>query len=85
MLIALDYDGTFTHDPKFWVHFVSLAKIAGHEVICVTMRYRHEAIDMPCEVIYTSRKAKGPYMESLGRKPDVWIDDAPHWILQSSA
>ena len=43
---------------------------------CVTMRYPTEPIDMPCDVFYTSRKAK-----AMAFKADVWIDDSPHWLL----
>lgn len=84
MRIALDHDRTYTLDPVLWDAWVDHAKKRGHEVVCVTMRYPHEPIQMPCEVIYTSRGAKAPFMAALGRMPDVWIDDAPHWILESS-
>lgn len=67
-----------------WNAWINLARDSGHEVICVTMRYPHEAVDMPCEVIYTSREAKAPVMARLERYPDVWIDDMPHFILSSS-
>jgi hypothetical protein len=38
MKIALDYDGTYTVDPQFWEDFITLAKVRGHEVVCVTKR-----------------------------------------------
>ena len=82
MKIALDYDGTFTEDPVLWKKFVALAESRGHEVICVTMRYPHEPVpvEVPCRVIYTSRKAK-----AIAVNMDVWIDDSPRWLLQDSA
>jgi len=63
-----------------------MVKAAGHEVIIVTMRHEHEPVDMrmDCMVYYTCRKAKRPFMQSLGIKIDVWIDDNPHWIDQDS-
>ncbi len=85
MLLALDYDGTYTADPALWEGFIRDARIAGHEVICVTMRYPSEPIEMSCETVYTSRQAKMSFMNSIGRLPDVWIDDKPHWIFQASA
>ena len=85
MIIALDYDGTYTADPHFWRSFIESAQDNGHTVICVTMRYPDEHIEMPCEVIYTSRKAKVPFMGSIGRSVSVWIDDSPHWLLENSA
>jgi hypothetical protein len=41
MLISLDYDNTYTLDPKFWDMFVKNAISSGHRVICCTMRYEH--------------------------------------------
>lgn len=81
MRLSLDYDNTYTLDPAFWDLFCIAAIGAGHEVVCVTMRHPDEPIEMPCEVIYTSRRAKVPFMEERGVKVDVWIDDAPHWLL----
>lgn len=76
--IALDYDGTYTRDPKLWDSFIAQAQERGHVVTIVTMRYQNykETIkDAPCEVIYTGRQAKqGKYLA------DIWIDDQPHLI-----
>jgi hypothetical protein len=79
MRIAIDYDGTYTADPKLWNVFIAHAEQAGHEVTCVTMRYPHETIEMPCKVVYTSRRAKAKAFDA-----DIWIDDKPHWLLQDS-
>lgn len=64
-----------------WTAFINAAKARGHDVLCCTMRFPHEAIEMPCEVIYTSRQAKAPFLAEIGKYPDVWIDDMPHFIL----
>lgn len=78
MLIALDYDKTYTLDSEFWNQFVENVKRRGHDVKIVTMRYPHEEIlNAPCDVIYTSRNAKNKFINA-----DVWIDDSPHWIYQ---
>lgn len=84
MLIALDYDDTYTRDPVFWDQFLELAVSTGHRVICLTMRYPEEAVSLSCEVFYTSRKAKKPYAAALMLHVDIWIDDAPHFILMDS-
>lgn len=84
MLIALDHDGTYTADPAMWDQFIAQAALRGHEILCVTMRYPGEAVSVPCEVVYTSRAAKAKHMVGLGRVPDIWIDDKPHWIYQDS-
>jgi hypothetical protein len=80
MLIALDYDKTYTTDPTLWDGFVRLAQTRGHEVKIVTMRKPDEAVnDVPVDVVYTSRKAKASVV-----KADIWIDDSPNWIYQDS-
>ena len=82
MLIALDYDGTYTEDPDLWDRFIQSAKERGHRIICVTMRYPGEPVGtIGIEVIYTSRRAKKPHLEAAGVSVDIWIDDNPHWIL----
>lgn len=84
MLIALDYDDTYSRDPVFWDRFLQLAASSGHRVICLTMRYPEEAVSLSCDVFYTSRKAKKPFAENLLLHVDIWIDDAPHFILMDS-
>jgi hypothetical protein len=87
MIIALDYDNTYTADPKLWDRFIKDAEANGHTVKIVTMRYPPGADDYPsetiknapCEVIYTSRIAKAKIV-----KADIWIDDSPHWIFQDA-
>lgn len=79
MKIALDHDGTYSEDPAFWDGVIALAAKHGHEMVCVTMRYPSEPVEMPIEVIYTSRQAKADHFRA-----DVWIDDAPHWIFNAS-
>lgn len=80
MLIALDYDKTYTLDPILWDKFVDSAINSGHEVKIVTMRFPHEEISVNnVEVIYTSRKAKIGFIQ-----PDIWIDDSPGWIYQDA-
>lgn len=85
MLIALDYDRTYTLDPQFWNDFVKATKDRGHKIICITMRFPEEKIEkMLCEIIYTSRNAKRRYAEEKDIHVDIWIDDSPHWILTDS-
>lgn len=91
MLIALDYDETYTEDPLMWDRFIRLAIASGHAVICVTMRYEvesaevRESIGKLCAVYCTGRRAKLEYMTEVGRIPDVWIDDSPMFITQGAA
>lgn len=80
MLIALDYDKTYTADPVLWNDFIQSAQDRGHVVKIVTMRRPDEVIiEPPVEVVYTSRKAKATIVNA-----DIWIDDSPHWTYQDS-
>ncbi|MBT7091354.1 MAG: hypothetical protein HN932_12865 [Candidatus Marinimicrobia bacterium] len=87
MIIALDYDETMTKDPAMWRQFCTLAQGRGHDVILVTMRYKHRepvntALASWCNrVIYTGRQAKAPYLlEHYKIMPDIWIDDFPFGV-----
>ena len=91
MLIALDYDRTYTLDPVFWNRFINGCKVFGHTVVVATMRYagtwEEEDVlaaleDKVDRVVFTSRKAKKPFLEELGIFPDVWVDDNPRWIYE---
>jgi hypothetical protein len=80
MLIALDYDKTYTAAPCLWDRFIADAIDSGHSVVIVTMRYPTEEIpDVGIPVVYTSRSAKSKVV-----KADIWIDDSPHWIYEDS-
>jgi hypothetical protein len=91
MIIALDYDGTYTEDPDFWKNFIVAAEAKGHRVIIVTMRYASEGIKKDLEsfvgnenVFYSSRTAKRPYMKNIGIKPNIWIDDHPQSVFMDA-
>ena len=81
MLIALDYDGTFTRDPDFWNGFIGNCATFGHEVVCATMRHESEPITMICPVIYTARQPKMAFLAEKGINPDIWIDDMPQLLF----
>lgn len=92
MLIALDYDETYTADPEFWDMVISAAEYRGHTVICATMRHEHEGADVIAalgkkveKIIFTGRKAKHEFVQKAGYYPSVWVDDSPHWLFQDSA
>lgn len=85
MRIALDYDDTYTKDPTLWNKFINLVRSRHHEIVICTCRgtlYNEDMI-FPSNMIiyYTSGKSKKPYMESIGIKIDVWIDDCPEMLL----
>lgn len=86
MLIALDYDGTYTADPVLWGAFLAQAAQRGHEVVIATMRHESEPIAVDgVRVIYTGRQAKRPFLQTMGLNPSIWIDDMPDFILFGSS
>jgi peptidoglycan/xylan/chitin deacetylase (PgdA/CDA1 family) len=81
VIIALDYDGTYTADPAMWDAYIKIAKARGHEVLIATMRFESEPVNVKgVRVIYTGRKAKAPFLRDLGIEPAIWIDDNPCFI-----
>lgn len=88
MIIALDYDGTYTTDPVLWDAFIAAARARCHEVHIVTMRSDAEPVRLGAHVDrvhYTDRKAKRRYMEARGLTVQVWIDDMPEFIVGDAA
>lgn len=83
LVIAIDYDGTYTEDPTLWRSFIKKARSRGHTVLCVTMRYEYlEGYEVLKElrghvhqIIFTGRKAKKQFLSEWGINPDVWIED----------
>jgi hypothetical protein len=86
MILAVDYDETYDMDFGLWEAFAKLATGRGHTVICVTCRALppgsadpHERV--PSFPVYcTANQQKRPFMEALGIRVDVWIDDFPESI-----
>ena len=92
MLFALDYDGTYDKSPELWDRFIDDVLRQGHKIICCTMRYEEgEGAEVIAalqhkvgRIIFTERRAKREALHALEIFPDVWIDDAPHWIFQDA-
>ena len=87
MLIALDYDGTYTADPGLWHPFVVACRARGHRVFVVTMRFPSEGREVEQRlgrhvdrIIFTAREAKRRHVQRLGHDVDVWIDNHPEYI-----
>lgn len=89
MLIAIDYDDTFTADPKFWSAVIAAAVEHGHDVVCITARRKtfdnvHELLHaLPTDVTahFSYDEPKQDYARRNGLAVDVWIDDTPGWIV----
>lgn len=92
LLIAIDFDDTYTADPEGWRAVIDMMRARGHEFICVTARNDHGK--MADEVLEEFKSKDGIYMsvvfagfdlkraaaEKLGYKVDIWIDDCPSMI-----
>lgn len=90
MVIGMDYDDTYTRDPKSWNAFIMVMQASGHKVYLVTWRTPQECDQGIRDVSrildgvhFTSRKAKEKYMYDQGIRIDVWIDDNPYAILHT--
>ena len=91
MILALDYDQTFTEDPDGWLEVTNLLRARGHSVYGVTMRYDTETAGMSkkymaaCDkIFFTGRMAKQQFMAARGITVNVWIDDMPEWVLNNA-
>ena len=96
MIIALDFDETYTKDPMLWNYLilgVNHDKLKANKIIMAT--YRHEKLDydplfeilrvLGVDCYFTDGKAKKPFLQNLGIEVDIWIDDNPLSIMQDSA
>jgi len=88
MLIALDYDGTYTADPGLWHPFIAASRARGHRIFVVTMRFPSEGREIEQRlgahvdrIIFTAREGKKRHVERLGHDIDVWIDNHPEYIV----
>jgi hypothetical protein len=83
---------TFAADPEYIAKFIIDGKARGHRFYCVTARQNteenediiNEMFDMHgCQmpIIMTSGESKVEFVERLGIKIDVWLDDAPYALV----
>ena len=89
MIIAIDFDNTWTADPELWRQFVFTARNRGHNCIIATNRSKwSEDMDKynlgsGIVIIYCGGEYKEVACLKAGWKVDVWIDDSPRMIQQS--
>lgn len=92
MILAIDYDSTYTLDSNFWDHIISLFLERGHTVICVTGRSKDGVMDQPVlnsigklvPVIFAGPDWKRDATLKRGYKVDVWVDDMPEMIAKQN-
>lgn len=93
MLLAMDFDRTFTADMEFWRLIIQLAVHRGHSVICVTGRtptpsgraelvnaFGEQTLKLLKDVIFCDHSPKRQRTRELGYNVDVWIDDLPEGV-----
>lgn len=86
MIIAIDYDNTYTADPNLWNNFITTALGVGHTVICVTARPDTmgqsvlDSVGKLVPVLFAGGDWKREYALKHGYKVNVWIDDMPEYI-----
>lgn len=89
MIIAVDFDDTYTRDSLLWDGFREAARAAGHRVVMVTCRrdtdenrrlLAESAPDWPA--FFTNLDPKREHMLRRGIAVDVWCDDDPRCILE---
>lgn len=92
MIIAIDYDNTYSADPESFNKVITIFKEAGHDVICVTAREEgvmgvpvHNSIGKLVPVIFAGSVSKRTAAKKNGYVVDVWIDDMPMMIDEYSS
>ncbi len=88
LIIALDFDDTYTADPVLWSEFVKNAQKRGHYMMVVTYRMESygsadiEAALPGVEIVMTGGKKKRQMLRDAGYpEPSIWIDDMPELIV----
>ena len=89
MLLALDYDQTYTRDPDYWDAVIALGITRGHRFVCITSRTyapgstRPERTPTPAiPVVLAGQEMKADAARAAGYEVHIWIDDMPGSISQ---
>lgn len=90
MIIAIDYDHTYTNDPELWDEFARNAIKRKHSVYCVSARAESMMDDAkntigkvigPANCFGTNLHPKREFMlNNHNIRIDVWVDDTPSFI-----
>lgn len=90
MIVAFDFDGTWTRDPVAWRNVVALFKARGHTCILVTGRSDEDAfgaevkreIGRTMPVVFSGGGWKKEAAARAGYEVDIWVDDQPEGIAR---
>jgi len=87
VIIAIDYDRTWSADPSTWNAVYELLLSRGHQVIMVTGRkqwtddMKRGNLPESLRIFYTNGQLKEWSLRTQrGPKVDIWIDDMPGMI-----
>ena len=89
LVIAIDYDDTYTADPMLWARFIGDAVRAGHTVVCVTARReppdftREPPLPYNLPIVCAGQQYKKHAAAKAGYNVNIWIDDIPGLIEPS--
>lgn len=85
MLVAIDFDDTFTADSKAWRAVIEVLRATGHQVICVSARADSErdreelkaALPKGVHILLSEQCPKRVFAMRHGYDVDIWIEDTP--------
>jgi hypothetical protein len=88
MILAIDFDGTYSADPVLWAGFAAIVKAAGHALILATSREPTMAnegelravIGWTLPIVWCGRQRKRAACKAAGYDVAIWIDDQPDTI-----
>ncbi|WP_020396618.1 hypothetical protein [Thiolinea disciformis] len=87
MLIAFDFDGTWTADPATFKAIAEQCQQAGHSCVCITQRAKDDdqqtlenSIGTVMPILYAAGKPKRTVAQEHGLTVDVWLDNQPETI-----
>ena len=92
MIVAFDYDKTWTRDPEAWRLIAEVLRVRGHTCVLVTSRVDagqvgaevRRAIGSIMPIVFAAHGWKREAAEHAGFEVDVWIDDMPESITPAS-
>lgn len=86
MIIAIDYDNTYSADPDTFNKVIECFRQGGHTVICITGRSANmgqpvlDSIGKLIPVIFSGPLYKREAAIKHGYMVNVWIDDMPEMV-----
>lgn len=90
LTIAIDFDDTFTADPKLWTEVIQKIQERGHRIICVSARrdvLEHRqalqaVLPEKVPILLSYDVPKREFALKHGYDVDIWIEDTPEAVYQ---